>query len=85
MCSRDALTCNAAVIAHGHKVIGTVRRTEQFAALQQLGAVALQLDVTSSVEELKAFASSAISQYGRVDVLINNAGLMMGGAVEETS
>ena len=37
------------------------------------------LDVTASLEELHAVAKKAIAIYGRIDVLVNNAGVTAPG------
>lgn len=66
-------------------MIGTVRREDQLSILQDKGGVGLLLDITSSEETLNEFAAKAISQYGHVDVLINNAGSLRGGSIEETT
>lgn len=63
-----------------HLVIGA-RRSERLAALAQEiqgsgGSVRLRaLDVTS-MEDVSAFAESAIDAFGRIDAIINNAGVM---------
>lgn len=44
-------------------------------------AVAVRLDVTSEAEWREAFAR-AVERFGRVDVLMNGAGLFRGGALE---
>ncbi|OCH87968.1 NAD(P)-binding protein [Obba rivulosa] len=44
---------------------------------------ALQLDITADVSELKQKAATALSFFGRVDVLVNNVGRGMVGVVEE--
>jgi NADP-dependent 3-hydroxy acid dehydrogenase YdfG len=43
----------------GFRVIATARRVETLAALEQKGAKALALDVTSSSEELAKIAANA--------------------------
>ncbi|KAJ3523757.1 hypothetical protein NMY22_g11300 [Coprinellus aureogranulatus] len=53
--------------------------------LKQAGAATLELDVTSPLEELHGVAKEAIGFYGQVDVLVNNAGYMMVGAIEEST
>ncbi|KAJ7466153.1 hypothetical protein B0H11DRAFT_1814456 [Mycena galericulata] len=67
------------------RVIATARRPETLTELEGRGAKVLTLDVTSSVQELAAFAAKAIEIYGQVDYLVNNAGFAQGGAIEEVS
>ncbi|KAJ6570894.1 putative short-chain oxidoreductase [Mycena vulgaris] len=74
-----------AALSCGLRVIATARRPETLAILEEKGAKALKLDVTASTDELKAFAHEALSIFGQVDYLINNAGFLQGGAIEETS
>ncbi|KAF8142901.1 putative short-chain oxidoreductase [Mycena galopus ATCC 62051] len=74
-----------AALTSGLRVIATARRPETLASLSEKGAKTLKLDVTVSAEELKQFASNAISLFGRVDFLINNAGFLQGGAIEENT
>ncbi|KAJ7748383.1 putative short-chain oxidoreductase [Mycena metata] len=74
-----------AALAAGLRVIATARRPETLVSLEAMGAKALKLDVTASHEELKGFASTALELFGRVDYLINNAGFLHGGAIEENS
>ncbi|KAJ7627869.1 putative short-chain oxidoreductase [Mycena rosella] len=74
-----------AALSQGLRVIATARRPETLVVLEEQGAKALKLDVTSSTDELKAFASQALSIFGQVDYLINNAGFLQGGAIEENS
>ncbi|KAF7353784.1 Short-chain dehydrogenase/reductase family protein [Mycena venus] len=69
----------------GYRVIATARRIEALSLLEQHGAKVLTLDITSSETELAKFAASAIAIYGRVDYLVNNAGFLQGGAIEEVS
>jgi NAD(P)-dependent dehydrogenase (short-subunit alcohol dehydrogenase family) len=42
--------------------------------LKNAGAATLELDVTSPLEKLHQAAKEAVSIYGRVHVLVNNAG-----------
>lgn len=74
-------------LERGHQVVATARdaRTvvERFPdAGPSLFAVAL--DVTSE-EQARAAAKSALQRFGRIDVLINNAGRGLLGAVEEAT
>ncbi|MFF1476355.1 oxidoreductase [Streptomyces sp. NPDC058301] len=76
-----------AAVAAGDTVIGTARRTE---ALDDLVAAypdrveAISLDVTDG-ERIDAVAADVLARYGRVDVLVNNAGRTQVGAFEETT
>ncbi|KAJ6479453.1 putative short-chain oxidoreductase [Mycena vitilis] len=74
-----------AALAKGFRVIATARRVETLTALDNLGAKTLTLDVTSSTTVLNEFATSAIAIYGQVDYIVNNAGFIQAGAVEEVS
>ncbi|KAJ7895186.1 putative short-chain oxidoreductase [Mycena olivaceomarginata] len=74
-----------AALYAGLRVIATARRPETLVSLQEKGVKTLKLDVTASPEELKAFASTAIALFGKVDYLVNNAGFLQGGAIEETT
>jgi len=74
-----------AALNYGLRVIATARRPETLAPLKEKGAAALALDVTSPVEDLKKFATEAINVYGQVDYLVNNAGYLQGGAIEENT
>jgi NADP-dependent 3-hydroxy acid dehydrogenase YdfG len=73
-----------AAIAQGDKVIATARNVDRIAHLKDIGAETMQLDVTASQEELNRKADEAISTYGRIDVLVNNAGYTQFGTVEES-
>lgn len=65
----------------GHRLVIGARRTERLAALahdlrSEGGSVEYRaLDVTRG-EDLQAFADAALTLYGRIDVIINNAGVM---------
>ena len=72
-------------LAAGHRVVGTARRVE---ALSEWGRtypdrfLALPLDVTDSARANGAVAE-AISTFGRLDVVVNNAGFADSASVEE--
>jgi len=75
------------VISRGNFVIGTFRKQEQaneFNAKQQQKAHGLVLDITDE-KAIETTISELISRYGRIDVLVNNAGIGFAGAIEETS
>lgn len=65
----------------GHHLVVGARRTERLAALADEiqasgGSVRYRaLDVTS-LQDVEAFAESAIDAFGRIDVIVNNAGVM---------
>jgi len=67
--------------AQGHQLVIGARRTERLAqltkSLQDSGGIVQYraLDVTSA-EDVAAFARFALDEFGRIDVLINNAGVM---------
>ena len=74
-----------AVLARGWRVVMTARRPEQLegiAAGHEARALALKLDVTSRAEVAAAVAA-ALERFGRIDVLVNNAGYGYVSAIEE--
>ena len=71
----------------GYKVVATARKPEQIADLAKKypeTAFVLPLDVTSR-GSVDAAISDAIAHFGRVDVVVNNAGFGFAGAIEETT
>ncbi|PPQ72168.1 hypothetical protein CVT26_006887 [Gymnopilus dilepis] len=75
-------------LLRSEKVIATSRAGGSFANLEALkaqGAKILELDVTSPLEILKEVAKEAVGIYGRIDVLVNNAGYICNGTIEETT
>ncbi|RUQ34601.1 MAG: SDR family NAD(P)-dependent oxidoreductase [Candidatus Competibacteraceae bacterium] len=68
----------------GYTVYVAARRIEAMRDLQDLGAIPLRMDITDDAE-VAAAVKRITSTHGGVDVLINNAGFGMYGAVEDTS
>jgi NADP-dependent 3-hydroxy acid dehydrogenase YdfG len=60
--------------AAGHRVVAGARRTDRLAELGSSIDVHA-LDVTSP-DSVQAFVDAALDRHGRVDVLVNNAGVM---------
>jgi short-subunit dehydrogenase len=72
----------AAFAAAGYDVIGTSRTASRVAPAD--GVTFLDLDVGSD-ESVSALVDEVIGRFGRIDVLVNNAGLGSAGAAEESS
>jgi len=70
-------------LARGDKVIATARNATKLESLKEEGADTMPLDVTASLDDLKNSAEKAHSLYGRIDVLVNVAGYVMEGTLEE--
>ena len=75
------------VASQGEQVIGTVRNEDQIAELESINpelvkGILLDVQKQETIDE----ASSLIGdQFGRIDVLVNNAGYGTLGPIEETS
>ncbi|EPQ58827.1 NAD P-binding protein [Gloeophyllum trabeum ATCC 11539] len=65
-----------AALARGDQVIATARARSMGALthLKEKGAALLELDVTGPLDLLERIAAAAVKIYGRIDVLVNNAG-----------
>lgn len=74
------------VLKLGHHVGVASRNTKDVADIVEAypqTALALQLDVTKA-EEIKASVATLNQKFGRIDVLVNNAGIGYFGAIEES-
>src|SRR3954451_12100205 len=75
-----------AALAAGHAVVATGRNTD--AVIRALGKadqlLVLKLDVTRP-EDATAAVAAAVERFGRIDVLVNNAGNFYAGFFEELS
>lgn len=72
------------LIKEGHIVYGGARRVEKMKDIVDAGGNILPLDVTKRDSITKAF-ETVLSEQGRIDVLWNNAGYSLTGAVENIS
>ncbi len=64
--------------SQGHVVYGTSRKDGYYLE----GIKVVRMDVTSDIE-VKATIDSIVKDQGRIDVLINNAGIGLGGALQD--
>lgn len=76
-----------AVVQSGDFAIGTFRQQEQVDAFNQGHvdkAFAIKMDVTNSYEVRKGIETIS-NKFGKIDVLVNNAGFGFAGGIEEAS
>jgi len=65
-------------------VYGAARRVERMRDLVEAGGHAVELDVTEEAQ-VREVVARVLEEAGRIDVLVNNAGYAVYGAVEDTS
>jgi NAD(P)-dependent dehydrogenase (short-subunit alcohol dehydrogenase family) len=75
-----------AALAAGHKVVATGRNTDKVtqAVGESADLLVVKLDITNPADA-KAAVVAAVAQFGRIDVLVNNAGNFYAGFFEEIS
>ncbi|MFU8946182.1 SDR family NAD(P)-dependent oxidoreductase [Mycetocola zhadangensis] len=75
-----------AALAAGHAVVATARDTQKVTAAlgEHENLLALSLDITDPQASITA-AQAAVDRFGRIDVLVNNAGNFYAGYFEEIS
>jgi NAD(P)-dependent dehydrogenase (short-subunit alcohol dehydrogenase family) len=71
-----------ALVDAGFEMVGTSRNTSRVAPLDKV--TFLDLDVTSD-ESVSTAVAQLLDRFGRIDVLVNNAGTGAAGAAEESS
>jgi NAD(P)-dependent dehydrogenase (short-subunit alcohol dehydrogenase family) len=75
-----------AALAAGHAVVATARDPQKVTAAvgEHPDLLAVKLDITQP-EDAQAAADAAVAKFGRIDVLVNNAGNFYAGFFEELS
>jgi NAD(P)-dependent dehydrogenase (short-subunit alcohol dehydrogenase family) len=74
------------VLESGNKVAVTARKPEDIQDIvddNKENSIAIRLDVTKE-DEIKNAVAETIAKFGRIDVLVNNAGIGYFGAIEES-
>ncbi len=72
--------CAMALAQQGHRVYGTSRAPRN----EEGGFTMLAMDVTDTAS-VQAAVQTLLDREGRIDVVINNAGIGYGGAIEDTA
>src|ERR1700744_1603038 len=76
-----------AALKRGDKVAATARSLTSIADLKEkygTNVLTLELDVTSS-DQVKTAVEQAHTHFGRLDIVLNNAGYSLVGTIEEAS
>ncbi|KAI7538664.1 hypothetical protein KC331_g10216 [Hortaea werneckii] len=63
-----------AILSKGDYVIATARNVQNLDSLKAMGAATMQLDVNEPFPNIKEKMQEALGIYGRIDVLLSNAG-----------
>ena len=72
------------LINEGHIVYGAARRIDKMKDLEDAGGRIIKMDVTIH-EDVESCVRKIITEEGKIDVLVNNAGYAVYGSVEDVS
>ena len=72
------------LVEDGYQVYAAARHVERMDDLAQLGARPVRMDISSEAE-VATVIDTILAEVGAVDVLVNNAGFGLYGAVEDVS
>lgn len=73
-----------ALLKRGEVAIATGRGdVSRLSALKEAGAHVYSLDVTAPAPDIKKIFAKILEDVGGIDVLVNNAGYVHGGLIEE--
>ena len=70
------------LLRHGESVVATARKAESVKDLERKGCLVAELDVTKP-STIQSAVAEAVKRFGRVEVLVNNAGYGEMGVIEE--
>ena len=72
------------LLSKGHRVAATSRSVSGFDELENFGDLFLPLEVDlKSERSIAESLKTTVDKFGGIDVLVNNAGYGLGGALEE--
>ena len=74
----------------GYSVVAVARNEKELAALSKSvtskkGSIKIHLADVTEMSQLDRIASETISNFGRIDVLVNSAGIIKNGSIESTT
>tara|TARA_B110000503_G_scaffold141178_1_gene233916 strand:+ start:600 stop:1415 length:816 start_codon:yes stop_codon:yes gene_type:complete len=72
------------LISEGHTIYAAARRIDKMDDLVKLGAKSIKMDITIDADIINA-VETVLQEEGKIDVLVNNAGYAIYGAMEDTT